>query len=78
MVKALRWAALFAFLSLPVIVYLGRPVDQGCPPPVHQICDPYHVSPTWLWPVFFTATGIAVGLLLFAFVLNHRPEEDRP
>jgi hypothetical protein len=78
MVKALRWAALLAFLSLPVILFLGRPVDEGCPPPVDQICDPNHVSPTWVGPVLLTALGIAVLLLLLAAVANHRPEEDLP
>jgi hypothetical protein len=64
MVKVLRWAALVAFLSLPVIVFLGRPVDQGCSPPVHNPCDPYHVSPTWMVPVFITALAIALVLSL--------------
>jgi hypothetical protein len=78
MVKTLRWAAVVALLSLPAILYLGRPIDRGCPPPVHQICDPYHVSPTWLGPVFFLVFGVAVLLFLLAAVANHRPEEEQP
>jgi hypothetical protein len=83
MVKTLRWAAFGAFLSLPVILYVGRPVNQPCLPGpgiVDSPCDPLRVSPTWLGPVFLTALAVGILLLLMATSLglhgNHGTSSD--
>jgi hypothetical protein len=78
MLKALRWAALLAFCSLPVIFYLGRPRWPSCPPGAQ--CD-YGYPPlpaSWLNPVFYTVSGIAVALLVLAAVASRRQGEDWP
>jgi hypothetical protein len=80
MVKTLRSAAVLAFLSLPVILFLGRPVETPCQSPaLPKPCDPLPPSsPTWLGPVFWAVIGLAALLLLLGAVANHRPQEDRP
>jgi hypothetical protein len=79
MVKALRWAALVAFLSLPVILFLGRPVRHTCPEPVTGPCDPLPPGPpAWTHTSFLAALWLAVMLLLLASVANYRASEDRP
>ncbi len=78
MARRLRWAALAAILSLPLIMYLGRPVTEGCPPdPIHP-CDPQTVSPGWTLPAIFLALAIGALLRLLAAGADHKPEEDKP
>jgi hypothetical protein len=66
MARKLVWATVLAFLSLPVIMYLGRPVVRPCSPrsgAVRGPCDPSVLSPTWIVPVFLTVLVLAVLLL---------------
>ena len=72
MVKSLRWAALVAFLSLPVILFLGRPVRHPCPEFVTSPCDPLITSPAWTSTLFLAVLWLAVMLLLLASVVNYR------
>jgi hypothetical protein len=80
MARKLRWAALAAFLSLPAILYLGRPVTEGCAPKAGP-CDPFppvSASPTWRGPVFFAALAAGILLLLAATLvgLNGRADSN--
>ena len=77
MVRVLRWAVLLAFLSLPVIFYLGRPVSKACPPDAFCLWSPPRPA-SWLEPVFYTASGIAVALLALTVVASHRQGENWP
>jgi hypothetical protein len=77
MVKALRWAALMAFLSLPVILFLGRPVTHRCPEP-RIPCDLPVDPPAWTSTLFLAVLWLAVMLLLLASVANSRASEGRP
>lgn len=66
MARVLRRAALVAFLSLPLILFLGRPTHQPCesPPGTPRTpCDPLSVGPSWLVPVFFTALALTIPSL---------------
>ena len=86
MVKTLRRAAVVALLSLPVILYLGRPVNWPCesePGVAISPCDPLHVSPTWMVPVFITALAtalvlslIVVGLAVYTRWSRTQPQSD--
>ncbi len=77
MVKALRWGALVAFLSLPVILFLRRPVMHRCPQP-RIPCDLPVDPPAWTSMLFLAVLWLAVMLLLLASVANSRPSEGRP
>jgi hypothetical protein len=77
MVKTLRWAALLALASLPVILYLGRPVNQPCGPEpgaVRSPCTPAVLSPTWVVPVFLTAFAMAflLSLIVVGLAIHQR------
>jgi hypothetical protein len=78
MVTALRWAALVAFLSLPVMLFLGGPTRHPCPGSVFSPCEPHDTSPIWTHTAFLAALWLAVMLLLLSTVANHRAKEDRP
>jgi hypothetical protein len=72
MVRKLVWMTILVFLSLPVIVYLGRPVIQPCAPrsgAVRGPCDPGVLSPTWMIPVFLTALAVAVLLVALLIIV---------
>jgi hypothetical protein len=75
MVKKLRWAGLLGFLSLPVILYLGRPVQSGCEG-ARGPCDPLRISPSWLGPAVLAALGATFLFLLLAAVANHRTDDE--
>lgn len=75
MAKTLRWYAFAVLLSLPLILYLGRPVNQGCPQDGRTICDPYHVSQNWLVPVVLGDLALAALLLVLSAVAARRGED---
>jgi hypothetical protein len=83
MVRKLVWTTILALLSLPVILYLGRPVVQPCAPrygAVRGPCDPPTLSPTWMVPVFLTALAVAVlllGLLIIVLLFRARGHYQR-
>jgi hypothetical protein len=75
LVKALRWSSLLAFLSLPVIFYLGRP-QLRCPlslPPEASCFILYPTQAPWLNGVFYTVSAIAVALLVLGAMVSRRP-----
>ena len=76
-IKTLRWAALAAFLSLPVILFLGRPVTHRCPEP-RIPCDLPVDPPAWTSTLFLAALWLAVMLLLLASLANDRARRSRP
>ena len=71
MVRKLAWVTVFAFLSLPMIAYVGRERIQPCVYPksdaIRGPCDPAFNSPAWLVPVFLTVAAVAVLLLILLF-----------
>jgi hypothetical protein len=72
--RTLRCAAILSFLALPVIFYLGRPTLADCPAPAHCLLGPPQPA-SWLDPVFYSVSGIAVVLLVLgAMVSRHRGE----
>jgi hypothetical protein len=78
MAGKLRWASLASLLSLPVIMYLGRPVMEECPPSVISPCDPLEVSPTWVGPALFIALALAILLLLAATFVGLGGDDGEP
>jgi len=81
MAKMLRWAALLVLLSLPLILFLGRPVTHPCgfePGEVRSPCTPAVLSPRWLVPVFITALAVAFALSLIVVGLASYQRMRRP
>jgi hypothetical protein len=81
MVKMLRWVALLALLSLPLILFLGRPEPQPCgfePGEVRSPCTPAVLSPRWLVTVFITALAVAFALSLIVVGLAIYERWGRP
>jgi hypothetical protein len=78
MVKRLRWAALVAFLSLPVILYFGRPRPCVGDPTLQVLqCDPPTVDyPSWRGPVSFTVLAAGILLLLGAALVGLQGNDD--
>jgi hypothetical protein len=75
-VRALRWAALFAILAIPVIAVLGRPVAYTCIGTVRS-CEPLiATAPTWTKPAEFVALAVAILLLLLAAIAKRRLDDD--
>jgi hypothetical protein len=75
-VKTVRWCAFAVLLCLPLILYLGRPVDQSCLDDGRSICDPLHVSASWLVPVLLGDLALAVLLLVLSAVAPRRGEDE--
>jgi hypothetical protein len=76
MVKALRWAALAAFLSLPVILFIGRPVRHQCPQP-RVPCDLPVDRPAWTSTLFLAVLWLVFMLLLLASLANDRAKKKK-
>jgi hypothetical protein len=80
MARKLRWASLVTLLSLPVIMFLGRPVTEGCPPerPMYTPCDPLQVSPAWVGPALLMALALAILILLAATFVGFGGDDSKP
>jgi hypothetical protein len=66
----LRWAAFFAFLTFPLILYLGRPRTCASGPGVLQCDPPIAEYPGWTAPASFAVIAVGVLLLLAAALMS--------
>ena len=73
MARAIRWAAVCAFLAAAVALVVGRPRWKGCTAPVVGPCDRYLVREGWMMPAIlgFLLAGIAC-LVLAGLITSHR------
>ncbi len=76
MVRRLKWIAAVCFLALPVVGFLGGPIQKGCDPPLYGSCDPFIARPDWAIPVFWSLALIGTICLLFAFIVALRTDSD--
>jgi hypothetical protein len=70
MARKLRWVAFVAFLTFPLILYLGRPRTCVSGSGVLQCDPPIAEYPSWTAPASFSVIAIGVLLLLAAALMS--------
>ena len=77
--RTLRWLAVVCFLSLPAILWLGRPTANDCGHALENPCSVYGVSPErWQVPLFLLAVVTGTALLLVASRMRRAPVDELP
>jgi hypothetical protein len=70
--RLLRWLGVVCFVSLPVILFLGRPTRHGCDPSLRAPCDPVFYGAWWTWFAFIAVAAAGFIALIVAMDLATR------
>jgi hypothetical protein len=76
--RVFRWLAAASFVSLPVILWLGRPTASDCGHAMQNPCGVYRVPPEpWQIPAFLFVTVMGLVFLTVA-ARRHLSADELP